>query len=168
MALGSSERPIEVLLVEDNPGDVELTKRILQDSESSMNIGVAEDGEIALSYLQREGEHANATRPDLILLDLAMPNKSGYEVLEAMNQDDNLKSIPVMVLTATQAQRSLLYSLGIPTSNYCPKPVNLTLFNNFVDQIKATPEPAEVTPVESAPANRWWSPFVSRWKNIRW
>jgi CheY-like chemotaxis protein len=164
MTLGSSERPIEILLVEDNPGDVELTKRILQDAESAVNIEVAEDGDIALSYLQHEGQYADSVRPDLILLDLAMPNKGGFEVLEVMNQSAELKPIPVMVLTSTQAQRSLVYSMGVPPSNYCPKPLNLTMFNNLVDRIKATPEPElEAVPVEtSPPSKRWWWPFGNR------
>ena len=162
MTLGTSERPLEILLVEDNPGDVELTKRMLQDSKFSVNIQVAEDGEVALALLRRDGEHATATRPDLILLDLSMPNVDGIEVLKELARDDELKSVPVMVLTSTQAQRSIVYSLGIQPSHYCQKPLELNRFSNLVNQLRTAP-PAEETVAtpKQTKRSRWW-PFGGR------
>ena len=133
MTLGTNDKPIDILLVEDNPSDVELAQRVLKNSKFSLNIALAEDGEVAMAYLCQEGGHANATRPDLILLDLAMPKKSGYEVLVEMNADPDLKSIPVMILTATQAERDRLYFDNFHPSNYCSKPIDLDRFDHVIE-----------------------------------
>ena len=132
MTLGTNDRPIEIQLVEVIPGDVELAQRVLKNSKFSLNIAVAEDGEVATAYLLREGKFANAPRPDLILLDLAMPKKDGYQVLAEMNADLELKSIPVTILTATQSERDRLYFDNLHPNRYCNKPIDLNLFDLVV------------------------------------
>jgi two-component system response regulator len=159
LTLGSSGRPIDILLVEDNPGDVELTKRTLDDSGFSVNVKVADDGHVALSMLRMEGEFANDSHPDLILLDLAMPNQDGNEVLKELSLDTDLKSIPVMVLTSTQSQRSFVYSMGIPISHYCQKPLDLQKFNGVVDQL-INPAPVQESRAKTGGSKKkWWWPF---------
>ena len=143
MTLGTSDRPLEILLVEDNPGDVELTRRILSRAEARLNISVVEDGEIAMSYLRHQGRYSDSLRPDLIILDLNMPKKDGYEVLGEMNASAELRGIPVMILTSTQAERSRLYSYGInPTTDLWglyQKPLELSRFDSLVSQLLASP-----------------------------
>ena len=121
MTTGSPTNPLEVLLVEDNPADARLTEEILKDSDYTLKLSVVEDGEAAIAYLRREGEYATAPRPDLILLDLMLPKKSGQEVLAEMNEDAGLTTIPVMILTGTEAEQSLLWSYNIPPSRFLPK-----------------------------------------------
>ena len=143
MTLGSSDRPIELLLVEDNPGDVELTRRILNGSQATLNISVAEDGEVAMAFLHKQGKYAASARPDLIILDLNMPKKDGYEVLGEMNATPQLRGIPVMILTSTQAERSRLYTYGVnPTTDLWgiyQKPIDLPSFDSLINQLRATP-----------------------------
>ena len=154
MTFGPSDRPVEILLVEDNPGDVELTQRVLQGAEVPLNIAVAEDGEVAMAYLRREGKYANSTRPDLIILDLNMPKKDGYEVLGEMNGDPNLRGIPVMVLTSTQAERARLYSYGISPSGdlwgLYQKPIDLSRFNSLIKQLRTARPGTAASPSEPA------------------
>ena len=123
MATTPADKPIEILVVEDDPADARLTEETLKGSQHRLNITVAEDGEVAMALLRREGENAEAPRPDLILLDLKMPNKDGEEVLADMNEDPDLVTIPVMILTATEAEQSRLASYNIPPSRYCRKPL---------------------------------------------
>ena len=143
MTLGTSDRPLEILLVEDNPGDVELTRRILSRAQARLNISVVEDGERAMSYLRKQGRHSDSLRPDLIILDLNMPKKDGYEVLGEMNAAPELRGIPVMILTSTQAERSRLFSYGInPTTDLWglyQKPLELSRFDSLVSQLLASP-----------------------------
>jgi CheY-like chemotaxis protein len=134
---GSAVPPIEVLLVEDNPGDVELTQRTLRDAAEPLNIAVAEDGEVAMAYLRREGEYANSPRPEFIILDLNMPKKNGYEVLAEMDADPDLQNIPVMILTSTQAERDRLEFLNVHPSRYCNKPLDLRRFNNVISHMRS-------------------------------
>ena len=141
---GSAAEPVEILLVEDNPADVELTERILGDSEHALNISVAEDGEVAMSYLRKEGQHADSRRPALILLDLNMPKKDGYQVLTEINADPALKTIPVMILTSAKGDRDRLFGMGIPHSRYCNKPIDVARFDHNVRQVQ---EPLVETPV---------------------
>ena len=166
-----SGRPIEILLVEDNPGDVQLTREILKESKHQSNISVAEDGEQAMAFLRREGEFADAPRPDLVLLDLRLPKKDGSEVLAELNEEPDLRSIPVMILTGTEAERSLLESYSIPPSRYFRKPIDVNRFNTAVTQLGAfSKAPITMSPPEqqeqaqpvaagSGSAKRWWWPF---------
>ena len=103
-------QPVEVLLVEDDPGDVDLTRELLTQEKVAVNLHVVGDGVEALAYLRREGGYRNAVRPDVILLDLNMPRKDGLEVLRDLKQDDHLKTIPVVVLTTSDAERDILKS----------------------------------------------------------
>ena len=167
MTTRSPKNPIEVLLVEDNPADARLTEEILKDSEFAVNFSIVEDGEAAMTYLRRQGEYAYTTRPDLVLLDLNLPRKSGQEVLAEMNQDTNLRAIPVMILTGTAAEQSLLYSYSIPASRFCRKPIDAARFDTVVAQLDVLSERPLVmgTSARARPAARssggrkWWWPF---------
>ena len=171
MAGQQENRPIEILLVEDNPADARLAQDTIQQSEQAANITHAEDGEIAMSVLRKEGEHAGAARPDLILLDLRMPNKDGMQVLADLSQDDDLHNIPVMLLTGTEAEANLLDSYSIPASRYARKPLQLEQFNRVVGQLGLftsqpirVPEAAAASTPGRIPApppkkRRWWWPF---------
>ena len=167
MTTRSPEDPIQVLLVEDNPADARLTEEILKDSEYAVNFSVVEDGEAAMTYLRRQGEYAYTPRPDLILLDLNLPRKSGQEVLAEMNQDANLRTIPVMILTGTAAEQSLLYSYNIPPSRFCRKPVDVPRFDAVVSQLDVLSErplvmgaPAQSRQTASSGGGKkWWWPF---------
>ena len=128
--------PVEILLVEDNPGDVRLTQEALRDAKVRNHIQVAGDGVEALSLLRREGPHAQALRPDLILLDLNLPKKSGREVLEEIKRDESLKHIPVVILTTTQAEQDILESYRLRANAYVTKPVDLEQFLRVVQSIE--------------------------------
>ena len=132
------DRAIEILLVEDNPGDVELTKRILNNSAFAVNISVVEDGELAMAYLLREGEHSNSVRPDLVMLDLSLPKKDGLEVLADMNADPYLGTIPVMILTSSQAEQDLLRFENVDSSRYCHKPIDINEFDHILNRLTTT------------------------------
>lgn len=129
-------RPIEILMVEDNPGDVRLTKEALKDAKVSNTLRVVEDGAAALDYLHRRGAHADAPRPDLILLDLNLPKKNGREVLEEIKQDANLKSIPVVILTTSQAEEDVVRAYSLHANCYITKPVDFTQFAKIVRTIE--------------------------------
>lgn len=127
---------IEILLVEDNPGDVRLTTEALKDSKMHNNLSVVEDGVEALAFLRREGKYADAPRPDIILLDLNLPRKSGREVLEEIKQDDELKRIPVVVLTTSQDEHDILATYNLHANCYITKPVDLSRFITIVKNIE--------------------------------
>ena len=129
------ERPIEILLVEDNPADMELAQRTLRQCPFRLNISLAEDGEAAMAHLKREGEHASAPRPDLVLLDLNMPRKNGSEVMAEMVADTNFRQIPVIVLTSTQEERDLLQYENFDPSRYCNKPLELDRFVRVLEHL---------------------------------
>ena len=158
---------LKVLLVEDNPADARLTEEILKDSEHATDLSVVEDGEDAMAYLRQEGEHSGAQRPDLILLDLMLPKMSGEEVLAAMNQDDNLRTIPVMILTGTEAESSRLAAYNISPTRFCRKPINLDRFNHVVTQLATLSQRpillgyGRQQPAEPPRRRRWWWPFGS-------
>jgi chemotaxis family two-component system response regulator Rcp1 len=126
--------PIEILLVEDNPGDVRLTREALNEAKMNNRLHVAGDGVQALRFLRREEEHAEAPRPDLILLDLNLPKKSGREVLEEVKADPDLRRIPVVVLTTSEAERDILRSYELHANAYVKKPVD---FSSFIDVVRA-------------------------------
>lgn len=121
-------RPIEILLVEDNPGDVRLTREALHDAKVRNNMVVVGDGLKAMAYLKRENEHSNAARPDLILLDLNLPRMNGFEVLDAIKADESLRRIPVVVLTTSQAEQDIIRSYNLYANAYVNKPVDLEQF----------------------------------------
>ncbi|HEX4560389.1 MAG TPA: response regulator [Gemmatimonadales bacterium] len=132
----TSARPVEILLVEDNPGDVRLTQEALRDAKVRNQIQVAVDGVEALALLRREGQYINAARPDLILLDLNLPRKGGREVLEEIKVDDRLKHIPVVILTTSQAEQDILESYRLRANAYVTKPVDLEQFLRVVKSIE--------------------------------
>ncbi|PIR37204.1 MAG: response regulator [Alphaproteobacteria bacterium CG11_big_fil_rev_8_21_14_0_20_39_49] len=134
--LNTNIRPVEILLVEDNPGDVVLTKKAFETSKISNNINVAKDGEIALSMLRKEDGYSDIITPDIVLLDLNLPKKDGREVLEEIKNDEALKKIPVVVLTSSKAERDILETYGLHANSYILKPVNLEKFAEVVKSIE--------------------------------
>jgi CheY-like chemotaxis protein len=128
-------RPIEVLLVEDDPGDVVLTKEAFADNKVGNSLHVVSDGEEALRFLRQEGEFAEAPRPDLILLDLNLPRKDGREVLEEVKGDPELRRIPVVVLTTSEAEEDILRSYHLHANAYVAKPVDFDQFIKVVRHI---------------------------------
>lgn len=131
----SELRPIEILLVEDNAADVRLTIEALREGKVRNRLTVARDGEEALEVLERRGPHAEAPRPDLILLDLNLPRKDGREVLAAIKANSELKRIPVVVLTTSGAEADILRSYELHANCYITKPVDLEQFVNVVRSI---------------------------------
>jgi CheY-like chemotaxis protein len=129
-------KPIEILLVEDNPGDVRLTKESLCDAKIHTNMRVAGDGLEAMACLRREGQYANTTRPDLILLDLNLPRMNGFEVLDAIKEDADLKRIPVVVLTTSQAEQDIIRSYNLYANAFVTKPVDLEQFIKVIKSIE--------------------------------
>jgi len=133
---GSWVRPIEILLVEDNPGDVRLTQEALKEGKVRNNLRVAWNGVEALSYLRREGEYASAVRPDLILMDLNLPLKDGREVLGEIKSDPSLRRIPVVILTTSQAEEDIIRAYDLHVNCYITKPVDLDQFIRIVRSIE--------------------------------
>jgi chemotaxis family two-component system response regulator Rcp1 len=133
--IGENAIPIEILLVEDSPGDVRLTREALRDAKVQNNLHVVSDGMEATSFLWRQGKHANAPRPDLILLDLNLPKKGGREVLEEIKVDPSMKSIPVVILTTSAAEEDILRSYQLHANCYITKPVDLDQFLKVVKTI---------------------------------
>ncbi|MEV4509674.1 response regulator [Dactylosporangium sp. NPDC049525] len=130
-----SSLPIEVLLVEDDPGDVLMTQEAFEEHKVRNKLNVVSDGEEALSYLRREGPHADAPRPDLILLDLNLPRVDGRQVLQAIKEDPDLRRIPVVVLTTSGADEDILRSYSLHANAYVTKPVDFDSFIAVVRQI---------------------------------
>jgi two-component system response regulator len=131
--VNESPHAIEVLLVEDDPGDVLLTVEAFEHNKVNNTLSVVNDGEQAMAFLRREGEYADAPRPDLILLDLNLPRKDGREVLGEIKADDDLRSIPVVVLTTSEADEDILRSYHLHANAYVTKPVD---FESFIEAIK--------------------------------
>ena len=129
-------RPAEILLVEDNPADVRLTREALLEGKVRNNLSVAADGVEALAFLRREGSYAGAVVPDLILLDLNLPRKDGREVLEEIKADPSLRHIPVVVLTSSQAEQDILRAYDLHANCYVTKPVDLDQFIHVVQSIE--------------------------------
>lgn len=136
MSTQAIARAVEILLVEDNPGDILLTVEALKEGKVYNNLSVAKDGVEAMAFLYREGRHSNAPRPDLILLDLNLPKKGGREVLAELKQNSNLKRIPVIVLTTSQAEQDILKSYDLHANCYITKPVELDDFITIVRSIE--------------------------------
>ena len=129
-------RPAEILLIEDNPGDVRLTQEALREGKVANRVSVVSDGVEAMAFLRREGPYADAPRPDLILLDLNLPKKDGREVLAEIKADENLKRIPVVVLTTSQAEEDVLKTYNLHANSYITKPVDLRQFLGVVKFIE--------------------------------
>ncbi len=129
-------RPIQKLLVEDNPGDVKLMLEALRESKIPNEVSVVEDGVEAMAFLRREGKYADVPRPDLILLDLNLPKKDGREVLADIKFDKKLRQIPVIVLTVSQAQDDILNAYGLHANCYITKPVDYEDFTKVVRAIE--------------------------------
>jgi len=130
-------RPIEILLVEDNPGDVRLTREALTANKIRNTLHVVADGVQALAFLRKQGKHANAPRPNLILLDLNLPKKDGREVLAEIKGDPDLRRIPVVVLTTSGAEEDILKAYDLNANCYVTKPVNLDSFIQVVKSIES-------------------------------
>jgi CheY-like chemotaxis protein len=129
-------RPVEILLVEDNPGDVRLTREALKEGKIRNNLNVVGDGVEALRYLRREGPYTDSARPDLILLDLNLPKMDGREVLEAVKADPALRVIPIVVLTSSAAEKDIARAYDLHANCYVSKPVDLDQFIHVVKSIE--------------------------------
>lgn len=129
-------KPVEVLLVEDNPADVRLTEEAFKEGKVRNNLQVVRDGVEALAYLRQEGRYAERPRPDLVLLDLNLPRLNGREVLAAMKQDRALRRIPVVVLTTSEAEQDVLASYDLHANCFIKKPVDLDQFIDIVGSIE--------------------------------
>ena len=136
MGIPDLVKPIEILLVEDNPGDVRLTVEALKEAKVINHLTVVKDGVEALAFLRRQGSYTTAPRPHLILLDLNLPRKDGREVLADIKADDNLKRIPVVVLTTSQDEQDVLKSYNLHANCYITKPVGLDQFVRVVRSIE--------------------------------
>jgi two-component system, chemotaxis family, response regulator Rcp1 len=133
--IGGDGMPIQVLLVEDSPGDVRLTQEAFHDANPTIHLHVASDGVEAMAFLRREGIHVDAPRPDLILLDLNLPKMDGREVLAHIKEDDGLKTIPTVILTTSAAEADIVKSYELQANCYLTKPVQLDAFENLVKSI---------------------------------
>ena len=128
--------PVEILLVEDNPGDVRLTIEGLKEGKVRNKLSVVEDGVEAMAFLRKEGKYGDAVRPDLILLDLNLPKKDGREVLTEIKSDEDLCNIPVVVLTTSKAEQDILKAYSLHANCYITKPVDLDQFISVVESIE--------------------------------
>lgn len=130
-------RPVNILLVEDNPGDAKLAEVALKNAKVRNVLNHVQDGVEAMCYLRKEGAYAKAVRPDLILLDLNLPKMDGREVLAAIKSDDNLKRIPVVILTASRAEEDIFKSYNLHANCFISKPLDLNQFVEVVKQIES-------------------------------
>jgi chemotaxis family two-component system response regulator Rcp1 len=133
--IGEDKTPIEVLLVEDSPGDVRLTREAFLDANRAIHLHVASDGVDAMGFLRRQGAHADAPRPDLILLDLNLPKMDGREVLAQIKNDAHLKTIPTIILTTSDSEADIIRSYELQANCYLTKPVQLDAFESLVKSI---------------------------------
>jgi len=136
-SIGTGAAPIEILLVEDSPGDIRLTREAFKDTNVRVNLHVASDGTEAMAFLERLGQHAHVPRPDLILLDLNLPKKDGREVLKEIKGNQTLTSIPVVILTTSASEKDVLVSYRLHASCYITKPVTLDGFLEIMKSIES-------------------------------
>lgn len=129
-------RPIEILLVEDNEGDIILTQTAFEDAKIINNMHVARDGEEALAFLNQEGEFANVVKPDLILLDLNLPKLDGREVLDKVKNHESLRTIPVVVLSSSEAEQDIAKSYQLHANSYIVKPIDLDQFISVIEAVE--------------------------------
>jgi len=137
MTTQTALKPVEILMLEDNPADVRLVMEALKESKLLNTVSVVEDGVEAMAFLRREGKYAGAPRPDAILLDLNLPRKDGREVLAEIKADERLKRIPVVVLTTSQAEQDIVKAYDLSANCYITKPVNL---DQFIAVVRAVGE----------------------------
>ena len=130
-------RPIEILLVEDSPSDAEFTSEALKEAKVRNHLSIVEDGVQAMEFLRRQGRYSNAPRPDLIMLDLNLPRKDGREVLAELKADDNLRMIPVVVLTTSRAEEDIIRAYKLHANCYITKPVDFQQFLSVVRSIES-------------------------------
>lgn len=130
------DKMIEILMVEDNPADVRLTKEAFRDAKVLNSMSVASDGEEAMEFLRRRGRHKDAPRPDIILLDLNLPKKDGRAVLEEIKEDPDLRRIPVVVLTTSEDEKDILRAYDLHVNAYITKPVDLDQFIKIVESVE--------------------------------
>ena len=133
----SEQKVIDVLLVEDEPGDILMTREAFEHNKVRNRLSVVADGVSALEFLRKEGEHVDAPTPDLVLLDLNLPRMDGREVLEAMKSDEKLRAIPVVVLTTSEAEEDVVRSYSLHANAYVTKPVD---FDRFIDVVRQIDE----------------------------
>ena len=133
--IGGGDRTVSVLLVEDSPGDVRLTREAFREANVAVELHVASDGVEAMAFLRQEGAHADAPRPDFILLDLNLPRMDGREVLAHIKEDASLKAIPTVILTTSEAEVDILRSYQLQANAYLSKPVQLEAFESLVKSI---------------------------------
>jgi CheY-like chemotaxis protein len=136
MSIQKTGKLIEILLVEDSPGDVRLTQEALEDGKVLNKLSVVEDGVEAMAFLRREGKYTDASRPDLILLDLNLPKKDGRQVLAEIKVDQNLKRIPVVILTTSKSEEDILKTYDLHANCYITKPVDLEQFITVVRSVQ--------------------------------
>jgi CheY-like chemotaxis protein len=137
MSPASRAEPVQILLVEDSPGDIRLTREVLRDAKIANELHIVGDGEQAMAFLRREGDYADVRRPDLILLDLNLPRKDGREVLAELKDDPELHLIPVIVLTTSAAEQDVLRSYDLKAACYITKPIDLDEFISVVRSIES-------------------------------
>lgn len=136
MTTNESVHPIEILLVEDNPGDARLAKEALKESKLKNNLYIADDGVEAMDFLYQKGKYKDMPRPDLVILDLNLPKKDGREVLADIKNDDDLKRIPVVILTISKAEEDILKSYNLHANCFISKPIDLDQFIKVVKSIE--------------------------------
>jgi CheY-like chemotaxis protein len=129
-------KPVEILLIEDNLGDIDLTREALKNGKLCNNLHVVRDGEAAMDFLRRRGEYAGVPRPGLVILDLSLPKKDGREVLAEMKSDKDLKSIPVAILTSSKSDEDILNSYKLHANCFITKPIELVQFIKVVQAIE--------------------------------
>jgi len=129
-------KPMEILLVEDNPGDVRFTAEVLKEAQVRNNLSVAKDGVEAIAFLRREGQFLDAPRPDLILLDLNLPKKNGLEMLNEIKNTEELRAIPVVILTTSEAEPDINKSFDLSANCYITKPIDVERLTMVLNSIK--------------------------------
>lgn len=132
-----ADKPIDILLVEDNPADIRLAQETLRDYKLQNALHVVEDGDAALEFLRREGAYAHAPVPDIVLLDIALPKVDGFEVLRQMQNEPTLREIPVAILTVSAMDEQILKSFDLPADCYILKPLTL---ERFLDAVRCFPQ----------------------------